>query len=258
MNRETHPEAYDWLIKCGDTPEEIEGYWDSYAIGVWDAHADLRAAGKLPASAYLNESVAPAVGSIMSFADIDWRVLAVEGNKALLISENILEKRPYNERSHNERSHITEDTDVTWETCTLRKYLNEEFYDSLGINKSKIAETKNTNPDNQWYETNGGNATTDKIFLLSLDEAVKYFGDSGQLANPPEDKYWIVDEYDSARIAKDKNGKSSWWLRSPGIDDYCDCGGFAPYVSIDGYVSVHGNEVYSGNIGVRPALWLNI
>jgi hypothetical protein len=55
MQRETHPEAYDWLIICGDTPQEIEGYIDSYAIGIYHAHADLRKAGKLPASAMLNE-----------------------------------------------------------------------------------------------------------------------------------------------------------------------------------------------------------
>jgi len=57
MKRETHPEAYDWLIICGDTPEEIDGYIDEYAIGVWRAHADLRAAGKLPASAYVKKSL---------------------------------------------------------------------------------------------------------------------------------------------------------------------------------------------------------
>ena len=56
MKRTTHPEAYDWLIKLGDTPEEIEGYIDAYVIGIWEAHADLRAAGKLP-GADISESV---------------------------------------------------------------------------------------------------------------------------------------------------------------------------------------------------------
>ena len=49
MKRATHPEAYDYFLKMGDTPEQIADYWDSYVIGVYDAHADLRAAGKLPA-----------------------------------------------------------------------------------------------------------------------------------------------------------------------------------------------------------------
>ncbi|MCL2621333.1 MAG: DpnD/PcfM family protein [Defluviitaleaceae bacterium] len=51
MKRETHPDAYDWLIICGHTPEEINDMLDSLVIGIYDAHADLRAAGKLPASA---------------------------------------------------------------------------------------------------------------------------------------------------------------------------------------------------------------
>ena len=61
MKRSTHPEAYDWLIKCGDTPQEIEDMFDSLVIGIYNAHADLRAAGKLPASAMM-ESVEPIIG----------------------------------------------------------------------------------------------------------------------------------------------------------------------------------------------------
>ena len=56
MKRETHPEAYDWFIKIGDSPQEIAGYIDEYCIGIYNAHADLRAAGKLPASA-ITESI---------------------------------------------------------------------------------------------------------------------------------------------------------------------------------------------------------
>ena len=52
MKRETHPEAYDWQLLCGRTKEQIEGAFDELVIGIWEAHADLRAAGKLPASAY--------------------------------------------------------------------------------------------------------------------------------------------------------------------------------------------------------------
>ena len=202
------------------------------------------------------ENVAfPAVGSIISFANIDWWVLAIENDKAFLISENVLEKRKYN----------NEFTDVTWETCTLRKYLNGEFYNSLGADRSKIAETKNSNPDNQWHGTDGGNTTTDKIFLLSLDEVVKYFGDSGQLNNPPkddlqlqswwiDDEYRIDDEYNSARIAKDKSGKVSWWwLRSPGGYSVS-----AAPVFDDGNIGVGGYYVDIDSGGVRPALWLNL
>gem|GEM_PF-2704783 len=188
----------------------------------------------------------------VKLADIDWRVLTVENNKALLISEKILEKRPYNVKYK----------DVTWETCTLRQYLNGEFYNSLGSVRSAIVETRNSNPNNPWYGTAGGNATTDKVFLLSLDEVVKYFGDSGDLANKrrknssgnlKSDGLWLHDQYNSMRIAKYGNGTDWWWLRSPGTGS-----GNAARVYYDGGVYVGGNGVPEDDIGVRPAMWLNL
>ena len=201
-----------------------------------------------------NVSVYPSVGSIIKFADIDWRVLSVENNKALFISEKILEKRPYN----------VEDKGITWENCTLRKYLNNEFYNKLGAAKSAIAETRNSNPSNPWYGTAGGNATTDRVFLLSLDELVKYFGDSGDLANKrrkdnkcnnDSDGIFVCDQYNSARIANYRNEGAlwRWWLRSPGYLGSC-----AAYVYDDGDVVVGGTAVNSDSGGVRPALWLNL
>ena len=198
-------------------------------------------------------SVQPSVGSIHNFANIDWRVLAVENNRALLISEKILENRPYN----------VEERDITWENCTLRKYLNGEFYNKLGTAKSAIADTRNSNPNNQWFGTAGGNATTDKVFLLSLDELVKYFGDSGDLANKRKKDYYgnpnpnghcLDDQYNNTRIANYGNkGASWWWLRSPGYNSYN-----AAAVYYDGLVYVDGDGVYFVSGGVRPALWLNL
>ena len=123
----------------------------------------------------------PSVGSIHKFADIDWRVLEVRDGKALLISEKIIGKRWYHEQR----------TSITWEQCTLRKYLNGEFYNRLGAAKSAIADTRNTNPNNPEFGTPGGNETVEKIFLLSIGEAKKYFYD------------------DNARIACDANGSPS-------------------------------------------------
>ena len=60
-----------------------------------------------------------------------------------------------------------------------------------------------------------GNATKDRIFLLSIEEVVKYFGDSGQFKNRPKDAYFIEDQYNSARIAEDADGIVFWWWRRP-------------------------------------------
>jgi tetratricopeptide (TPR) repeat protein len=177
---------------------------------------------------------------------IDWRALAVEKSKALLISEKILEKRPYND----------ENKCITWENCTLREYLNGEFLDKLGTAKSVIAETRNNNPNNPWYGTAGGNATTDKVFLLSLDEVCRYFGDStanlrrrGSIGSDST----MSDKSNPNRTANYDDRASFWWLRSPGGgSDRAAC------VGDDGRVRVGGPDVNNDFGGVRPALWLNL
>jgi len=192
---------------------------------------------------------------------IDWRVLDVKNDKALLISEKVLEKRKYN----------AEEKYITWENCTLRKYLNGEIYDNLGAAKAAVVETRNSNTNNPWYETNGGSATTDKVFLLSLDEVCRYFGDSTGYLNKKHitSNGWLEDSYKNARIAKDSKGETrDWWLRSPGQH-----GDLATYVSSYGGVVVRGSFVdggedalrrarstdyYDGIVYVRPALWLKL
>ena len=195
---------------------------------------------------------APLAGSVMRFAGIDWRVLAVENNKALLLSEKVLEHRPYD----------TELVDITWENCTLRQYLNDDFYNKLGAEKSAIAETHNANPNNLWYGTNGGSATTDKIFLLSLEEADKYFGNSGDYINKrrkgssgktESSGYRIDTACNKDRMASYGSKKAWWWLRSPGYSS-----SRAADVGNGGRVDVYGSGVLTALGGVRPALWLNL
>ena len=101
--------------------------------------------------------------STIPFGPCEWRVLDVQNDKALILSENIIEKCKYNE----------EKTDVTWETCTLREYLNDEFLQKFtGEQQRRIVETRITNNDNLWYGYNlwdgmkGGNDTTDKIWTI--------------------------------------------------------------------------------------------
>ena len=117
------------------------------------------------------------IGAVISFGGLDWRVLDVKDNRALIITKDLIEQRQYNDAGEEEGAGAGDN--VTWETCTLRKYLNGEFYEKFTKEEQKhIAETEIQNPNNMWYDTNGGNDTTDKIFLLSLQEVDKYFGDS--------------------------------------------------------------------------------
>ena len=196
-------------------------------------------------------------GDKISFGSYEWRVLEVQNNTALIITEYIIEQRAY----HNAYK------DITWADCSLRKYLNSEFYDRFtAAEKSRIIPVLNKNPDNQWYGTKGGTDTQDSIFLLSIEETVcRYFGDSSSKLYSPgkNQRYWFErkDKNNSKRIArleKRKEGSWWWWLRSPGRVSIK-----AVYIHGDGNIGIQGNNILKGNIsdgeckgGVRSALWL--
>ena len=167
------------------------------------------------------------IGDVIQFGAFDWRVLDVQDGMALVISEDIIEHRPY---------HVNVG-DITWEHSTIRQYLNGDFYNSFSsAEQERIVETTIINNDNPNHGTAGGNDTTDNIFLLSIDEAEMYFPN------------------DTSRIAVDADGESHWWwLRSPGFSSIS-----AADVIDYGDVNVGGNFADIDNGGVRPALWLNL
>ncbi|MDR1832854.1 MAG: DUF6273 domain-containing protein [Fusobacteriaceae bacterium] len=194
-----------------------------------------------------NDISMPSIGDNFHFGAYDWVVLDVKNEKALLIAQDVTHvNMPYNT-----------DWDVTWETCTLRRWLNNDFYHSFSkTEQSRIALTNIKNVDNQWFGTNGGNNTQDKVFLLSIAEVVQYFGDSGQLKNKSlNSDYYISDQFNQKRIAKYNGSEAWWWLRSPGLNSTS-----AAFVDNDGDVNMNGSRVRndSGSGGVRPALWLNL
>lgn len=185
---------------------------------------------------------------------IEWLVLARDGDKALLISRYGLDAQPYN----------TDYTSVTWETCTLRKWLNGTFYNKAfsSAEQAAILTTDVDNSKNQCYSgwnTSGGNNTQDKVFLLSYAEANKYFGvtydnSSNTKSRVAPTAYAIAQGAyaDSFRRTADGTAAGQWWLRSPGLyhQDY------AASVLTDG--SFDGHDVSSDYGSVRPALWVNI
>lgn len=180
---------------------------------------------------------------------IKWRVLSVDRDDAFLLADQNLDCRPYNETF----------TDVTWETCTLRRWLNDDFLKEAftADEQSVIKMTAVANHDNEEYETEGGADTQDKVYLLSYEE----------VANPA---------YGFSRLNKGKNasltrkagntvyarqrgvytssaGNAPWWLRSPGSSRNC-----ASIVNYNGHVNRDGRPVYYGNRAARPVLHLEL
>lgn len=184
----------------------------------------------------------------IEFGGITWRILDERDGQKLLLSEYVLEERAFHGRF----------VSITWADSNLRRWLNDEFYNKFAEDeRARIAETHVLNNDNQWFGTPGGQDTTDKIFLLSLEEVVRYFGDSGQLTTSRDHPYlgmwWgFEDEFSDLRIAHRLNGEhSTWWLlRSPGItSDYVAHICISGLVGMDGFMA---NEA----AGVRPAMWI--
>jgi len=192
-------------------------------------------------------------GDMIEFGGYDWRVFEVSGNNAKIITENviIMEEGRFNSFWGP----------TTWEASALRRYLNDEFLTSFSVeDRARIQETYIVNTDNPWYGTLAGNDTTERIFLLSLEEVVQYFGDSGQLENQPaglinsqKGIMWINDEYNSARIGRDEAGSALWWwLRSPGEHPRLRTG-----VDPAGVISFFGTGASNTTGGSRPVLWLD-
>ncbi|MBR5995617.1 MAG: hypothetical protein IK026_03460 [Eubacteriaceae bacterium] len=175
--------------------------------------------------------------------DIEWLVLAKEGNRMLLISRYGLDCQEY---------HTTTKLydDVTWETCSVRKWLNGIFISSAFSSDEQaiIQSTTVTADKNPEYSTSPGKNTTDKVFLLSITEANKYFNtDSARQCRPTE--YAGAKGADTLSL----NGNCWWWLRSPGM--YSNT---AADVPDDGSITYFGNFVYSDGFAVRPALWVEL
>ena len=172
--------------------------------------------------------------------EIEWLVLDKQDSKALVISKYALDCKQYN----------TDFTGVTWETCTLRKWLNNDFLGAaFSTDEKAMIPTVTVSADkNPKYSTNPGNATQDQVFLLSITEVNKYFSSDGAIQCKPT-AYAVA----NGASVKSDNGNCWWWLRSPG--DFQDC---AATVNYGGAVYEYAFYVHAVNSAVRPALWIDL
>lgn len=220
------------------------------------------------------------------YEPIRWRVLTAQdtskGKRALLLSDRILDNRKYNET----------ETNITWEKSGLRSWLNgyggeynQENMDYseksfikaafTEIQREPIVTSRLANKSNYAYNTNGGNDTVDRIFLLSEDEVylastAAYFGfvaagdyaSSSTVAKVRD----IQDEGKRAQgstYSKAKGlwcnhesgfeGNSMWWMRSPGKSNRD-----AAFVCNKGFIRYYGTRVNAQDVGIRPAMVLNM
>ena len=185
---------------------------------------------------------------------IEWQVLTVQNGRALVISKYALDFKAYNDTI----------ADITWENSSLRTWLNGDFYTNsfTDAEKAKILTVTNENPDNPLFGTEGGNQTQDRIFVLSSDEAQRYFkSDTDRICAVTK---YAAENYNAANSAvtpyfNRKEGtsmKAFWWLRTPG-----DIQKKTVYVTGEGSIYLYGNAamvLINGTAydDVRPAFWL--
>ncbi len=176
---------------------------------------------------------------------IVWVVLDTVDDKAFLVSNYGIDCQPYH----------TKVIDITWENCSLRLWLNVEFY-----NKAFSSEEQScillTNVDNSksqgYWNSDSGNDTQDKVFLLSYAEVKTYLDKSldpkkgisytfnGTLATPTE---YAIKQGSPA-------DNSVWCLRSPGLTDH------TIMTFRRGYLN-HQSVDYKWSM-VRPAMWVDL
>lgn len=170
---------------------------------------------------------------------IEWIVIARDrDNHALLLSRYCLDALPYNE----------DGGDVTWEDSSIRAWLNGEFLESaFGSDPNGFICTAECKTKDGRSGTDGGENTTDRIFLLAVDEVTQYFPKESSRRAP-------VTEYAKEQGAEyDKNGNGWWWLRTPGKTQDMAAG-----VHTAGGVNYDGRDVDRTDLCIRPALWLDL
>ncbi len=270
------------MLRSGDIIEDGNLYSKLQSASGWDVNNDVIVDGHIyrrikeddvtsaisGVSAYYNWSNSN-LYHYFKYEPIKWRVLKVNNNRAFLLSDIIVDNQVYNP--------VYED--ITWETSTIRSWLNgygttfnkqekdfgsKNFIDNAFSTTERLAieNTNVINDNNITYESEGGNNTTDKIFLLSESET---YGDSAI----PYGFEISGDVYDEARRSRSSTyakamgicsytddaykGSGFWWLRSPGHMSV-----YAAYVQSRGHVRCIGEFVNYDRHGVRVALNLNL
>ena len=188
---------------------------------------------------------------------IKWRVLSLSGSDAFLLADKSVDCKMYNNA----------DADVTWQTCSLRGWLNGSFYNAAFGSKEKSA-IKTVNVKSVTYD--GYVNTKDKIYLLSCEEAENAafgFTDKDDTRISKNTEYTTslgayTYEYDDRIVwsvsseGEKYNGSGYWWLR----DSNCDGRyyNYASYVWKDGNVDERGNRVNDSTNAVRPCIHIDL
>lgn len=200
---------------------------------------------------YLDQLTDVSVGDTISFGyyeqdnnrtngkePIEWSVLTIEDDMALVISKDVLDWQPFH----------TANMIITWEDSYLREWLNNGFLNNA-FTEEEIARIPTVLvPAGQEIYVNyfAGNDTYDKVFVLSSVEAEEYF-----YLNDSRTCRWSTYAKVRSTLTLSQKSGVGWWLRNP-----CNSPGYQPAVEDDGSIHQPGYGFESKTIFVRPAMWI--
>lgn len=187
----------------------------------------------------------PQRGAPSSKEPIEWIVLKQEDNRILCASKYLLDCIAYHETLEP----------VTWEKCTLRKWLNHDFFDTA-FSKEEQSRILLTDVETPLHDTK------DYLFTISCDEAEQYFNFNQRAAKTTgyarKRGAWFLEDKDNKYVSH-----GSWWLRYPELleDEDEQQGGLYTVLSCvnyDGYIEGAADEVTATTCCIRPAMWIQV
>ena len=117
---------------------------------------------------------------------IEWIVLDKKGDEYLLLSKYVLDY-------HQFQNNMVEGKSVSWNDSDIRMWANTEFLNNAFSESEQknimLSTIENTN--NDYYSLK---STEDKVFLLSLDEIVNYFGSRNENSDNNLDSMIVPNE----------------------------------------------------------------
>lgn len=170
---------------------------------------------------------------------IEWIVKEIKGDKVLLVSKYVLDCREYNEEKIN----------VTWETSSVRKWLNHDFLkaafsdeEEAIILEADVPNGEAEQPVKEKWNPVAGKDTKDKVFLLSYPEVLRYFSDIKHTGT----------KYANSRGAKVLliSKEAGWYTRSSGEN-----GQSVTYIYATKDPS---SSAVNSKEGILPAIWVDL
>jgi len=169
---------------------------------------------------------------------LTWRVLKKDNRKLLLITEKVIDVKAFDSTRNANR----------WADSEIRRWLNDSFMDKAFTAQEKmwILETEHEDRGNDRAGVLGGPSTWDRVFLLDIAESYNLF-------DSDEDRQGNATEYAKQQGVRINYGHCWWWLRSPGKQL-----SLASAISYGGSQFLAGEGFNKDDIGVRPAIWIEI